>query len=345
MNVLLTLDVTGTISGLVVDPEGHPIEGAQVTAGPSFADNRTQMDFTAWRLRGLPQSLSDASGMWKLVGLAPGEYNVTAARPGANRDFFGNDGVNAKTGDANVKLVLPPTGGVKGKVQLADGGTPPFVIVGVGLLSQPANADGVRHREPAAEKYERSVRGADVPDARRRDHGRGASKTADAGTIMVEKGRQIAGHVVMDGKPVEGATVYAGRIIFGNGTSSSAQMGPMGQATKKDTTDAAGTFTLSGFPAGDITIVAEHETLGRSRGMRLPTLLPGQTELLLTLEKFSALTGVLRQAGKPAEGVFVSCQSTTIPGALLGGVGTDRHVPLRSLAPDTTRSARPSACR
>jgi hypothetical protein len=53
----------------------------------------------------------------------------------------------------------------------------------------------------------------------------------------------------------------------------------MGQGTKKATTDAEGTFKLSGFSAGDIAIVAEHETLGRSRGMRLPTMLPGQTEL------------------------------------------------------------------
>jgi len=50
--------------------------------------------------------------------------------------------------------------------------------------------------------------------------------------------------------------------------------------------------------------------------LRLPTVMPGQTELTLTLEKFGALSGVLRQGGKPVEGVFVSCQSTTTPGAI-----------------------------
>ena len=334
-DIVLTLDVTGTISGVVVDPQGQPIEGAQVTAGPSFADNRTQMDFSAFRLRGFPQALSDAGGAWKLVGLAPGQYNVSASRAGAQRGFFGGEGTTASTGDTNVKIVLPPTGGVKGKVQLADGSTPPFFTISIGMTSQPGNSDGTFLLEGLSpQKYELSVRGPTF-QTRALDVTIESSKTADAGTITVEKGRQIAGHVMMDGKPVAGATVYAGRLIFGNGTSSSAQFGPMGQGTKKDTTDAQGTFALSGFPPGDITIVAEHETLGRSRGMRLPTLLPGQTELTLNLEKFSALTGVLRQGGKPAEGVFVSCQSTTIPGAIYSvASGPDGTYRFDRLAPD-----------
>jgi large repetitive protein len=335
-DVVLTLDVTGVISGTVVDPQGNPIEGAQVTAGPSFADNRTQMDFSAWRLRGFPQSLSDAGGAWKLVGLAPGQYNVTASRPNAQRNFFGNDGVNATTGETNVKLVLPPTGSIKGKVQLASGSTPPAIIVGVGLISQPANPDGtflIENLPP--QKYELGVRGPTF-QTRAIPVTVEASKTADAGTITVEQGRQIAGKVLLDGKGVEGATVFAGRLIFGNGTSSAAQFGPMGQNTKKATTDADGSFTLTGFPAGDITIVAEHETLGRSRGLRLPTLMPGQGELILTLEKFGALTGVLRQGGKPAEGVFVSAQSTTIPGAIYSvSSGGDGAYRFDRLAPDS----------
>ena len=70
--------------------------------------------------------------------------------------------------------------------------------------------------------------------------------------------------------------------------------------------------------------------------MRLPTMLPGQTELRLDLEKYSALTGVLRQGGKPAEGVFVSCQSTTIPNAIYSvASGPDGTYRFDRLAPDT----------
>ena len=340
--VELVLDVTGTIAGTVVDPDGQPIEGAQVTAGPSFADNRTQVDFSAWRLRGFPEALTDAGGRFELVGLAPGAYTVRASRSErtARGPFFGGgggggDGVTANTGDRGVKIVLPPTGAVKGKVQLAGGGTPPMFTVSVGMTAQAGASDGtflLDHLPPRT--YQLSVRGPTF-QTRVVEVTVESTKTTDAGTITVEKGRSIAGRVVLDGKPVEGATVYAGRFLFGTGTSSSTQFNPLAQSTKQDTTDARGAFALTGFPPGDITIVAEHAALGRSRGMRLPTVLPGQTELVLELQAYGALTGVLRQGGKPAEGVLVSCQSTTTPGAVYSvAAGPDGSYRFDRLAPD-----------
>ncbi len=339
-NFELVLDVTGTIAGVVVDPDGQPLEGIQVTAGPSFRDNRASVDFSQWRLRGFPQGLTDPSGAFRLTGLAPGAYSISASKSARPRMMFGAgpDGVTASTGDTNVKLVLPPSGAVKGKVQLVDGSSPSMFTVGVAMTSRPGNPDGSFLLDDLApQTYELTVRGPSF-QTRVIEIRVESGKTADAGTISVEKGRRIAGRVVQDGKPVAGATVYAGRLLFGNGTSSSAQFGPMGQGTKKDTTDADGAFALDGFPSGDITIVAEHETLGRSRAMRLPTVLPGQTELTLALEAFGSLTGVLRQGGKPAEGVFVSCQSTTTPGAIYSvASGPDGRYRFDRLAPDTYR--------
>src|SRR5205823_1219371 len=54
-DLVLTLDVTGTIAGLVVDPDGQPVEGAQVSAGPSFGGGRGGpggFDLSQWHLRG-----------------------------------------------------------------------------------------------------------------------------------------------------------------------------------------------------------------------------------------------------------------------------------------------------
>jgi large repetitive protein len=335
--VTLAIDVTGTIAGVVVDPEGQPIEGVQVTAGPSFADNRTQVDFSQWRLRGFPRELTDAGGRFTLAGLAPGTYTLTASSSArrARRGPGVGDGVTAQTGDANVRLVLAPEGGVKGKVAFADGTTPPTFTVSVGMVGQPFGGDGefVLDGLPP-QKYELSVRGPTF-GTRAIEVVVASGKLTDAGTITVVKGRSIAGTVVADGRPVPGAQVHVGRIVFGSGTSSNAQFGPMGAGTKHDTTDGRGAFALSGFSEGDITIVAEHEEIGRSRAMRLPTLMPGQTELVLVLEKFGALSGVLRQGGKPVEGVFVSCQSTSTPGAIYSvASGPDGSYRFDRLAPD-----------
>ncbi|MDQ3370973.1 MAG: carboxypeptidase-like regulatory domain-containing protein, partial [Myxococcota bacterium] len=341
-DVTLAIDVTGTIAGVVVDPAGQPMEGVQVTAGPSFADNRTAVDFSQWRLRGFPQALTDGAGTFKLAGLAPGSYTVSAA-PASSRSRRGpgvGDGQTAKTGDTNVRIVLPPEGGVKGKVALADGSSPSVFSVAVGMTSQVGNADGTFVLDGLPpQPYELAVRGPSF-QTRAVTITVESGKTADAGTITVEKGRSIGGHVVADGRPVPGAKVFAGRLIFGNGTSSSAQFGPMGAGTKSDTTDASGAFSIAGFGPGDVTVVAEHESIGRSRGIRLPTLLPGQTELTLALEKFGALTGVLRQGGKPAEGVFVTCQSTTTPGAIYSvASGPDGSYRFDRLAPDIYKAS------
>jgi len=62
----------------------------------------------------------------------------------------------------------------------------------------------------------------------------------------------------------------------------------------------------------------------------------GQGELVLELQPFGALSGVLRQSGKPVEGVFVSCQSTTTPGAIYAvASGPDGSYRYDKLAPDT----------
>ena len=336
-DLTLSIDVTGVISGIVVDPKGQPMEGVQVTAGPSFADNRTSMDFSQWRLRGSPQELTDGAGKFSLAGLAPGTYTVSAA-PASSRSRRGpgvGDGVTAKTGDSNVRIVLPPEGAVKGKIAFADGSTPVAFTVSVGMVAQSFSGNGEFLLDGLPpQKYELLVRGPTF-QTRALEVMVESAKTADAGTITVVKGRTIGGTVVADGKPVPGAQVHVGRMVFGNGTSSNAQFGPMGASTKHDTTDGNGAFLLSGFPEGDITIVAEHETIGRSRAIRLPTVLPGQTELTLALEKFGSLSGVLRQGGKPVEGVFVSCQSTTTPGAIYSvASGPDGSYRFDRLAPD-----------
>lgn len=342
-DVVLAIDVTGTIAGVVTDPSGQPLENIQVSAGPSFTDNRADIDFAAWRLRGFPEELTDSSGRFTLTGLAQGEYVLSAAPAHAagrrGGPFGGRDNtVTAHTGDKAVKIVLPPAGKVKGKVAFADGSAPASFTVSAGPIAQPGNSDGTFELDELAPRsYELQIRGTAFL-TKTAEALVESGKTTDVGTITVVQGRTIAGTVVADGQPVPGATVSIGRMVFGNGTSASTTSGfnPMAQGTKSTTTDDAGRFSLSGFPEGDLTIVAEQDAVGRSKGLRLPTIMPGQTELTITLEKFGAITGVLRQNNAPVEGVFVSCQSTTTPGAIFGvASGPDGSYRYDRLAPDT----------
>ncbi len=341
--VSLVIDVTGAIAGIVVDTAGNPIEGVQVSAGPNFREQRSVGDMSRFALRGFPQELTDAAGRFTLTGLAAGSYMIYAARSqtraasgGMGRGPLG-EGTVAETGTNNLRLVLQPEGGVKGKVAFADGSTPPLFTVQLGFSQQAFSGtqgelklDGI-----PPQKYELSVRGPTF-QTRSQEIVVEPGKVADLGTITVVKGRMLAGVVLADGKPVPNATVFASRQLFGNGTSNAANFGPMGQGTKQATTDESGHFSLSGFSAGDLAIVAEQPDIGRSKAMRIPTNMSGQNELVLELQKFGSLKGTLRVNGKPTEGVIVSCQSTTTPGAIYGvAAGPDGTYRYDRLAPDT----------
>jgi hypothetical protein len=160
-------------------------------------------------------------------------------------------------------------------------------------------------------------------------------KTADVGTITVVAGRRLAGVVMANGQPVAGATVYAGRQVMGNGTSNATQGGGGnfgGQGTKTDTTGPDGSFGLAGFGDGDLAIVAELPSIGRSTPMLVSDGAPNQIQLVLELQPYGSLSGTLR----PPQAVGVTVQSTTVPGAVyVVESGADGAYRFDNLAPDT----------
>lgn len=342
-DVTLSLDVTGRIAGHVVDADGEPVEGAQVMLWPDFRRGAgpAMRDF---RMRGQAVALTDAGGAFEFRGLVDMPYQVRANPPGVTgrgRAFL-REGVPAKVGDDSIVITLERDGAIKGRVAFDDGTPAQVFVVSLGGFrgGTPVTAkDGAFELTDVPPRtYQVSIRGPDFEQTTVADVDVAPGQTVDLGTITVRKGRSITGRVVTaQGAPVAGATVVLGKTLFGSGSSTSigGRFGPPGaQRNKTTTTDDRGEFAIHGVPSYTLNIVAEHDEAGRTA----PVTIPGSREsvhgLELVMQPTGALEGIVTIGGKPADGIRVSCQSQTVPGAIFGvATGADGRFRFDRLAP------------
>jgi len=330
-NMTLSLKVDGVIAGTVVDSEGEPIEGAQVTAFPK-TEGRMGMRkaFRSMRMRGMARELTDAGGRFELRGLEPGKYTVDATRAGSaaggfwgrmRRRFRGGRGGSAgpddtgkiaNTGDKTVKITLQANGGVKGKISFSTGGgNPTIYTVGVSRRARTpfTNKDGsFELGDLPPGEYTLRITGPDFNQKRVDQIKISPNKITNAGTIQVDKGRSVSGKVTTsDGKPVPGATVMAGRFLMGDGSSTRARRG-----AKQNTTDENGEFHIRGLSGQDVSVVAEHPTLGRTPPYKLPAGDQSAKGIQLQLQTPAALEGtIFDSTDKPVKSAMVMARSTT----------------------------------
>lgn len=349
----LSLSIVGEIAGVVVDNNGEPVEGAQLSLFPDFRRNKGMTkDF---RLRGVGQMISDAGGQFSFKGLEDIHYSVRARPPGSvtRGRRGGREGTQANVGDLNLRIELPKDGGVKGKVLFENGEAPKQYSINVGGWGKGtsfSNKDGdFEIGEMPPKEYSLVVSGIGFTQIEKKIEVE-EGKIKDVGTLTVTKGRSISGVVHgSDGSPLPGAKVLAGKMIFGDGSStgSSGRGGPpMSRLTKEATAGDDGSFLISGLAPGDVSVVAEHSELGRSKGMRLTGSNESIENVVLEIEKFGKLSGKVSRGSEPVSEIFVTAASLTAPGITSNvQTGEDGMFRFDRLAPDvykvTTTSGNP----
>ena len=328
--VALTLDVTGEITGTVVDKAGQPIGDAQVIAEPEWSGGTG--DRAAWSVRGIQEAVTDQGGAFKLTGMPDGAYRVRATRPGSNEAMMSlATPVLAKPGD-KLKLTIASDGKVIGKVAL-DGKAPVRFFVSVGDYGRPfSSADGAFSLPLAEGKHAVSISGPGFVDKQIRDVVVSQDKDTDLGTIAVTAGRSISGRVLdANGAPVAKAKVAAGALLTGGGKELYI---PDESRFAKDTeTDDDGRFTLEGFGPIQQTVVAGKDGIGRSASITIPAG-SDSARLELVLQATTGMDGKIMREGKPAADVVIIANPI---GALASNffttTGPDGTFALDALAP------------
>jgi hypothetical protein len=331
--VALTLDVTGVLAGVVVGPGGEPVAEAQVLASPGrFGDRDAGAD---WEARGgAPTGIADAGGRFRFDGLPEGTYHVRAVAPVAPPDLlWSSRGIEARTGQEDLRIVLPADGKVRGKVLFADGSAPELFLVAVDAL--PAipfssrdgtftipSPGGIHDLIVTGLAFEREV----VANVE-------IEGDKDVGTITVKPGRSISGRVVgPEGHPVADARVVAGHLLAGGGTE--LNIPEEGVMVKETRTDGQGRYVLRGLAEHSITLLAEAAGIGRSRSVTVPRG-ASSAEVNLFLEVAGALEGRVTLDGKPlAETVVIANPVGATSSNFFVLTGPDGTFAFDRLAPD-----------
>ncbi|HEY4178481.1 MAG TPA: carboxypeptidase-like regulatory domain-containing protein [Kofleriaceae bacterium] len=308
-DVALVLDVSGTITGIVVDEVGKPIPEVQVNAFPDLLGGaRTE----GLALAGFTTTTTDGGGGFSVHGLPAGPYKLWAVRE--NRGGFGEwgqHGVSAKTGDTAVKITLPANGELKGKIVLDGSPTPPtpaYVVVAE-MPATPIDKDGTFDlKDVDSGSFDVTFRGPGFATLVQRDVKIDPGKTTDMGTVTLFRGRKFTGKVVDNtGAPVAGAKVKVGDMLFSS-ENQDAQMDGVQEAygVRSAITDADGAFSIIGVSKKGSTAAAEHTDRGRSAPISLPAGNDDIPPITLALRGFGSIAGKVTMQGKPVAGATVS---------------------------------------
>lgn len=306
-NLELVLDVSGTITGIVVDDKGQPVPEVTVNAFPDILGGGNTEGLA---LAGMSSATTDGGGGFVIHGLPDGAYRLWAARASVGFQEWGQQGTSAKTGDKGVKITLPAPGELKGTIVL-DGAAeaPASAMVQIGMQpSTPAKAGAFDLKDITPGTYDVTFRGLEFAEMVKRDVKIEPGKTTDLGKVTVFRGRKLAGKVVdASGTAVAGAKIKVGEMLFtAEGSEDQmAQFEEMG-GIRSAVSDQAGEFTIIGIPKKATNVVADHPTRGRSLAVGVPEGADDPAPMTLTLRGYGSISGKVTSQGKPLPRVTVS---------------------------------------
>ncbi|MBW1871506.1 MAG: carboxypeptidase regulatory-like domain-containing protein, partial [Deltaproteobacteria bacterium] len=188
-NVVLKLSVQGRIAGRVVTASKEPVPEVEVSAMTDFWASGASIETG---LRGRSATVSDGGGNFEFKGLPEGNYRIRASRSAGSFRQYMKAGVQAKTGDENVEVILQSDGSLKGSLVYIDGGRPTQFSVaisyppGVPVSSQDGSFE---LSEVAPGTYTITIRGKGFADAQIPDVEIKANQNTDLGVIKVKRGR------------------------------------------------------------------------------------------------------------------------------------------------------------
>jgi protocatechuate 3,4-dioxygenase beta subunit len=319
-NLKLVLDVTGTISGIVVDDKGLAVPEVQVNAFPDILGGASTEGLA---LAGMSSATSDGAGKFTIHGVPDGAYRLWAARSTGGQEW-GQRGTSAKTGDKDVRITLAAPGGLVGKIELEGGAVPKFASVQIGYQAPVhAQAGAFTLKEITPGAYTVTFRGAEFAELRKYDVKIEPGKVTDLGTVKVFRGRRLSGKVVdSSGKPVANAKVKVAVMLFSaQGNEDQADNFDEVSGVKSGVSDADGAFTIIGVPTKGTTAMADHPK-GRSVGTPIPEGTEDPPPVTLTLRGFGSIVGKVTLKGQPQGGVTIS-ESTKGAGAQASFTQTD----------------------
>ena len=311
-DVKLVLDVTGVIAGVVVNTKGQPVAEVQVSATRDFWGGGSNDN---WALSGWGSATTDGGGAFTIRGLEDGDYQINAHRTSLGvSEAFQRKGTLAHTGDTKVKVTMPSPGAIKGKLVLASGDAPKLASVSVSWeRMSPAVGGSFVLDDLAPGKYDLTVRGFEFAEQVKRDVEVDEGKAVDVGTITLKRGRKLVGKVQDgEGRPIAGAKVRVGKMIFTEGSQAGASDPNFDQMVghRVAETGADGSFAIVGIPKDQTTVVAEHADLGRSDALKLPAGTDDPPAMNLVLHGFGSVAGRVTSKGQPLQAMVMATPVT-----------------------------------